>query len=181
MTETTMPATEAVVGTDEQELVAYELAYHVLPTVAEGEVNAVTDTVKSFITNQGGVIFDEEAAERFELAYEIEKYLEGKYRRFSSAYFGWIRFNCNPAVIEALMAEVEAEKHLLRNLLVRLTKVEEANPFRFHEVLKESRVTTVDTDSEEITGDEEIVEEKAVVAEEASAVTEEVTEDVEKA
>lgn len=173
MTETTMPATEAVVGTDERELVAYELAYHVLPTVAEGEVATVTDTVKSFITNHKGTIFDEEQAERFELAYEIEKYLDGKYRRFSSAYFGWIRFNLDPAVVETLMAEVEGEKHLLRHLLVRLTKVEETNPFRFHEAIKDSRVTTIDTDVEDVADTDTDVIDETEVAEVETEVEDE--------
>jgi len=174
MSETTMPATEAVVGTDERELVAYELAYHVLPTVAEGEVDTVTNTVKGIITSHGGTIFDEEAAQRFELAYEIEKYLDGKYRRFSSAYFGWIRFQLDAAAVEELMAEVDANKHILRHLLVRLTKVEEANSFRFHESIKEGRIKTIDLDEEIVEGDEdgeEVVvddgEEAAEVATEA--------------
>lgn len=148
MTETNMPVTEAVVSTDEQELVAYELAYHVLPTVAEGEVKAVTDTIKQLITSHNGTIFDEESAERFELAYEIEKYLDGKYRHFGSAYFGWIRFRLAPVAIKALAEDVEGEKLILRHLLTRLTKVEEANPFRFHEAIKDKRVTTIDTDAE---------------------------------
>jgi len=148
MTETNMPVTEAVVSTDEQELATYELAYHVLPTVAEGEVVAVTDKIKQLIISHSGTIFDEEAAERFELAYEIEKYLDGKYRHFGSAYFGWIRFRLIPAAIKALAEDVEGEKQILRHLLTRLTKVEEANPFRFHEAIKDKRATTIDTDAE---------------------------------
>ncbi len=178
MSKTTMPATEAVVGIDERELAAYELAYHVLPTVAEGEVDTVTNTLKSVITSQSGTIFDEEAAKRFELAYEIEKYLDGKYRRFSSAYFGWIRFHMDAAAVEAMTAEVDANKHLLRHLLVRLTKVEEANPFRFHESIKEGRIKTIDLDEEVVVDDEDgeevvvddaVVEDTEVTAEETKA------------
>ena len=45
MSETNVPAAEA-----EREANAYELAFHVLPTVAEGEVASVVDTIKSHIT-----------------------------------------------------------------------------------------------------------------------------------
>jgi len=163
MSETTMPVTEAVVGTDERELIAYELAYHVLPTVSEGEVDTVMSAVKSVITSQGGTIFDEEAAKRFELAYEIEKYLDGKYRRFNSAYFGWVRFHLDAAAVEVVMGEIDANKHLLRHLLVRLTKVEEANPFRFHESIKEGRIKTIDLDEEVVEGEdgEEVIADDA--------------------
>jgi len=148
MTDTNMPVTEAVVASTEREPLTYELAYHVLPTVAEGEVAAVSDTVKQYITSHSGTIFDEEVAARFELAYEIEKYLDGKYRRFSSAYFGWIRFKAEPTVVAAISAEVDSNKHILRHLLIKLTKVEEVNPFRFHEAIKDTKITTINLDAE---------------------------------
>lgn len=160
-----MPVTEAVAGA-ERELVAYELAYHVLPTVAEGEVAAISAELKKFITDAAGVVTDEEGAERFELAYEIEKYLEGKYRRFSSAYFGWIRFELEASALATITEEVEAHKAILRSLVVRLTKTEEANPFRFHEALVDTKLRTVTAD-EEGEATEEVVEEGEAAAADA--------------
>jgi len=153
MTENTMPAAEVNTGAHEQELVAYELAYHILPTVAEGEVTAVTEGLKALITTAGGKITDEEAAERFELAYEIDKYLEGRYRKFTSAYFGWVRFALTPAALTALTETVGDHKQLLRFLLVRLTKVEEANPFRFHDALEKPVVRNIDLDEVAVEGE----------------------------
>jgi ribosomal protein S6 len=143
-----MPVTEAVSHAHDGDVAVYELAYHILPTVAEGEVEAVTGELKALLTAHNAVITDEEVAARFELAYEIEKYLEGKYRRFSSAYFGWIRFTIAPAQLVALDEEIRGNKKVLRHLTIRLTAVEEASPFRFHEAVREltAKVTTVDTD-----------------------------------
>lgn len=151
MNDTNMPVTEAG-----REPVAYELAYHVLPTVAEGEVDSVEADIKAFITKAGGQIFDEEAAQRFELAYEIEKYLEGRYRRFSSAYFGWMRFRLDPQALATVTEEVEAHKAMLRTLTVRLTKTEEQNPFRFHEALADLKVRNVTVTDEEVVEGEEV-------------------------
>lgn len=172
MSETTMPAAEALTQTDERELASYELAYHVLPTVAEGEVSSVSDELKQLISTAGGEIFDEEAAERFELAYEIDKYLEGKYRQFTSAYFGWVRFRLEPTALEALTAEVDGNKQLLRYLIVRLTKIEEANPFRFHEALVDTKARVIDTDEEiaDVTDEDALAE---ADASEVEAVVEE--------
>lgn len=138
-----MPATEA------SERVSYELAFHVLPTVAEGEVPSVFESLKAHITKNGGELFDEEAPARFDLAYEIVKHLEGRNRKFTSAYFGWVRFNAESAQVEEIMSEVAGMKELLRHLIIKLTKVEEENPFRFHESLAVSRVQTIDVDEEE--------------------------------
>ena len=139
-----MPAAEALaVAADERG--SYELAFHVLPTVAEGEVPAVFEALKTRITKDGGELFDEEAPERFDLAYEIVKHLEGKNRRFKSAYFGWVRFKVASEAIPRIMEEMETDPQILRHLLIKLTKVEEGHPFRFHEaIVAEKMVSTVD-------------------------------------
>jgi len=167
MSETTMPVTE--VEQNETETVEYELAFHVLPTVAEGEVAKVVDTLKGYITAVGGTITDEEKAAHFELAYEIEKYLEGKYRRFNTAYFGWVRFMLTPEALAEVIEEVEGNKSILRHLVVRLTREESANPFRFHESIADRAPRTIDVDdleeaSEESEG-EDVEKEEGVEAE----------------
>lgn len=168
MSETKMPAAEAAVA-NERELVSYELAFHVLPTVAEGEVPSVVDSIKAHITKAGGQIFDEEQAQRFDLAYEIAKYMEGRNRRFSSAYFGWVRFRLEASELAHVTEALDITKELLRFMVVKLTKVEEANPFRFHESIADRKVRTI-TEEGEVEG-EEVAEEAAeeVAAEEVAA------------
>lgn len=146
MSETTMPAIEAdVVGGAENQLNAYELAFHILPTVAEGEVKGVFDSIKALITKDGGTITDEEAPERFELAYEIVKSQEGKNRKFRTAYFGWVRFTAEATVAAPLLEEVDTRTDVLRHLLIKLSKTEAENPFRFHESIESFKmVTTID-------------------------------------
>ncbi len=153
-----MPAVEAT-GGNERELISYELAFHVLPTMAEGEVTRVFEDIKAFITKVGGEVTLEEAPARFDLAYEIVKYLEGRNRKFSSAYFGWVRFKVEGSSIAAITEEVEGTKELLRFLLIKLTKTEEAQPFFFHEALATRTVETI------VLEDEEVVEEVAEVVE----------------
>lgn len=136
MTETTMPVAEATSELTTEEVTSYELAFHVLPTVAEGEVATVLAEIKQLITNAGGTLGVEETPKRFDLAYEVTKHLEGKHRRFTSAYFGWVRFAAPAAAVADLMSEVESRPDILRALLVKLTKAEEAHPFYFHEALQ---------------------------------------------
>lgn len=145
MSENNMPAAEAEGVEDVLEHNHYELAFHVLPTVAEGEVNSVFDEIKATITGLGGETTGEEVPARFDLAYEIDKVIEGKHRKFSSAYFGWVRFTTTAEKIATLTEAIESRDDILRHLLLKLTKLEEAHPFNFHEALKsEKMVTTVD-------------------------------------
>mgnify|MGYP002623240560 CR=1 FL=1 len=144
-----MPAAEAelaVEGGEERQ--SYELAFHILPTVAEEEVLAVFDAIKAAVTKHGSEIFDEEAPERFDLAYEVVKHLEGKNRKFTSAYFGWVRFKCEAGVVGKIAAEMDANNSVLRQLIIRLTRVEEENPFRFHEALKAQKMVSTVEESE---------------------------------
>ena len=145
MSQNEMPATEVMPAADEQEFASYELAYHVLPTVAEGEVSTVRDRLAAAIEDAGGTVGIEEMPERVELAYEIIKHLEGKNRRFTSAYFGWVRFTATPEAIAAITEAVTNDKAVLRHLLIRLSKAEEALPFYFHEAMaNERKVSDVD-------------------------------------
>jgi ribosomal protein S6 len=138
MSEENMPAADVA---------HYELAFHVLPTVAEGEVADVFASLKASIEAAGGTLTTEESPKRFDLAYEIVKYLEGRNRKFTSAYFGWIRFTMEPAKVEEVNEALEGVNQLLRHLLIRLTKAEEENTFMFHEALEESQVA-VEVDEE---------------------------------
>ena len=151
-----MPAVEAGEGAGERERASYELAFHVLPTIAEGEVPAVFQKVKDIVTKRGGEITVEEAPARFDLAYEIVKHLEGRNRKFSSAYFGWVRFSAEPESVLKIAHDIEGVKDLLRHLIIKLNKVEEENPFYFHEALSSQRkVENINIDDEEVVAEEE--------------------------
>jgi ribosomal protein S6 len=167
MTETTMPAAEAAeLYTDEVQ--SYEFAFHVLPTVAEGEVAGVYEAIKAHITRVGGAIFDEEVPERIDLAYPVVKHLEGKNRKFASAYFGWIRFRLEGEKLAALMEELDADGTILRSLLIKLTKREEAHPYRFHENRKSLKmVETVDEETD-VLGETKTETEEAVEVSDAA-------------
>lgn len=143
-----MPATEATLAmeyNDEQN--SYEFAFHVLPTVAEGEVAPVYAGLKTLIEKAGGEIFDEEAPERIDLAYNIVYVIDGKNRKFKSGYFGWVRFKLEPERLVALTESIDQEAALLRYLIIRLTRIEEECPFKFHAERKS--VKMVETVSEE--------------------------------
>lgn len=160
-----MPVAEVgEVATFEIERNSYELAFHVLPTVAEGEVQGVFDAVKALITKDQGEIFDEESPERFELAYEIIKQYEGKNRKFTSAYFGWVRFKAPADMVIPLLEEVGGKSEILRHILIKLSKTEEENPFRFHEAIESFKMVTT-IDEAELVADEEVVATDEVVDE----------------
>lgn len=174
MAETTMPAAEANVTVEHN---SYELAFHVLPTVAEGEVAEIADAIKAEITTHEGVIGEGETPARIELAYSIEKYLEGKYRKFNSAYFGWVRFTAPASSIEEINEFLSSHQSVLRHMVLKLTKLEEVNPFHYHAAMAEEAAPVANVDVEAALQATDSVEaeevKKDAATEEPAAETEE--------
>jgi len=163
MTENKMPASEAgEVAVEERN--SYELAFHVLPTVAEGEVAGVYDKIKALITKEGEITV-EEAPERTDLAYPVVKSMDGKNLKFTSAYFGWVRFKYDADKVEHLDEEVDAIEEILRHLFIKLTKQDEAEPFRFHEEKKSVKMV-------EVAGERKTLDEVKTEKEEETPVSE---------
>ena len=166
MSETTMPAAEANdVANDERN--SYEFAFHVLPTVAEGEVAGVFAEIKALIAKVAEIT-NEEAPERLDLIYPIVKSMEGKNRKFTSAYFGWVRFKLDGDKLGDLVEKLGEMQVILRHLLIKLTKLEEAHPFRFHENKKSVKIVEVAKDDSDVIDEVKTeVEEDVEVSEEA--------------
>jgi ribosomal protein S6 len=147
-----MPAAEVTDVAEQDERNSYEVAFHVLPTVAEGEVASVFEEIKAHIRKEGEII-DEEMPERIDLVYPIVKSLEGKNRKFTSAYFGWVRFKLESDKIAELNEELGSMQNILRHLLIKLTALEEARPYRFHEHRKSVKMSTTVYEDAEVVDD----------------------------
>jgi len=157
MSEKEMPVAEAttveMVDTNH-----YEFAFHVLPTVAEGEVAGVFDTLKAHITKAGGKLTTEEAPGRVDLAYEIIKPIDGKNRKFNSAYFGWVRFTISPDEVTELTEDLYSMPTILRSIMIKLTRIEEAEPFFYHEAMASDKKIVEVGGEDEDTEDGEVLE-----------------------
>lgn len=175
MAEETMPATDAEVVATDDERAHYEFAFHVLPTVADGEVAGVFEALETLITNAGGEITTEEAPGSFELAYPIVKAIDGRNQEFQTSYFGWIRFRLAAESLAELSEEIDARSDILRSIMVKLTKEEEAHPFKVHEVKPHTTVV-----GEEEDGKAEVVETITKKEDDAEVKEEELEESLEK-
>ncbi len=177
MSEKEMPAVEAN-EVEVADMQNYEFAFHVLPTVAEGEVEKVFSAIKAEITKVGGECGEEEAPKRIQLAYEIVRQIEGKNRKFGTAYFGWVRFTAAPNHIPELTEDLQALPEVLRSIMIRLTRQEEENPFFYHEAAEadnKSHITTISDESEDDSTDEETDDTVEVADEESDDSKETVT------
>lgn len=133
MTEATMPAIEVQDSDTAEDVADYECAFHILPTIADEEVPGVVEGLKTLVMRLGGTITNAEAPERYDLAYDITKQVDGVNRRFNAAHFGWIRFVLAPRALPACIEEIKQKPEILRHLIIRLTRAEARMPFSIFE------------------------------------------------
>ena len=96
----------------------YELGFHLLPTVAEDDVAVQFSQLKSMIEKRGGEFIAEDFPKMITLAYEISKTIKASKKRFTNAYFGWVKFTLKPEDIVELEKEVKAFDPILRYLVI---------------------------------------------------------------
>ena len=132
----------------------YEFAFHILPTVAGTEVADVVKGLTDQIEADGATITDSEFPERIELAYEIDKVIDGVHKRFHSAYFGWVRMTIQAEGLTRFQEELAHNANVLRSLIVKLSKEEIETPFKYHAQVgkgaKASETPADDVDTPEV-------------------------------
>jgi ribosomal protein S6 len=106
----------------ENENVIYEIGYHLLPIVEESEVPTNSLKIKSIIEENGGMIISEEMPKMIVLAYDITRTVNSKKQKFSKAYFGWVKFEADPAKISDIKNKIESDQNMLRFLVVKTVK-----------------------------------------------------------
>ena len=98
----------------------YELGYHMVPTLTEEELQKEVDSLRGAISELKGTIVSESEPAPIELAYTMVIGEGGKNTRYDTSFFGWIKFDLEPAQLAYLQDEVIADnKNILRHLLIK--------------------------------------------------------------
>lgn len=104
------------------DLVVYEVGFHIIPSVSEEAVPAETATVKSVLVSAGASVFASGDPELIALAYPMTKKIANKNHVFDSAYFGWMKFEADPASIMSIKTALDGNANILRYLILKTTK-----------------------------------------------------------
>lgn len=100
----------------------YELGYILSSDVNEGNLGEERDALVALITNYKGIVISEGQPELIDLAYPMSKVINNKRKTFSQGYFGWIKFDIIPDVINKFEEEVDERTSLLRKLLIKTVR-----------------------------------------------------------
>lgn len=100
----------------------YEVGYHLTSHVSEDALPVESAKVKEAIASQGGIVLSEEEPKLTPLAYRIDKRVGNKRTWFDSAYFGWVKFEGEPAAVMKLKKFMEENENILRFLIIKTVR-----------------------------------------------------------
>jgi ribosomal protein S6 len=100
----------------------YELGYLLVPTLPGEEVPAVYGNLKEMVRSFGGEIISDEMPKLINLAYQMRKVTSNIKSKFSSAYFGWIKFATDAEKVVELKAKLDFDPNIIRFLIIKTVR-----------------------------------------------------------
>ncbi len=106
----------------ESENRVYELGFLFVPTIPEENIAGEFTALKDVIEASGAKVISEEMPRYMELAYTMERVIANKTSKFGYGYFGWIKFELDPASLVTLKEACAMNEKLIRFLLVKTVR-----------------------------------------------------------
>jgi len=95
----------------------YEIGYHIVPTVKEGDLDNVVGALRAAIEKHGGSFIAEGAPSLMKLAYSMPVREGQRKVDHDRAYFGWIKFESKRDVVEMLGKELKSDVNFMRFII----------------------------------------------------------------
>jgi ribosomal protein S6 len=100
----------------------YELGYLLVPTIKEEDVPVNYGNLKELVSSFGGEIIADEMPKMMTLAYVMKKVTSNVRSKFSTAYFGWIKFTMDASKILELKKRLDLDPNFIRFLILKTVK-----------------------------------------------------------
>ena len=105
-----------------KEKMIYEIGYNLIPTMSPEDVAKEVGMIKEKITSLGGEIISDEYPNLIKLAYEMLKEIDNKNVKFTSAFFGWVKFEIEPEHVAAINKMAESSENVLRFIIIKTVR-----------------------------------------------------------
>ncbi len=134
-------------NTSENEVLAriYETGYHIIPTVAEDQVEKIVNDIRGIIEKAGGSFIAEGAPALTKLSYDMEAREGDKYVTHDRAYFGWLKFEAPVDAIKDLDAALKTNPSILRHIVFQTVREETRARLKAPTIREVKRTDTIKT------------------------------------
>ena len=132
---------------EENEVVTrvYEAGYHILPTVAEGDVEKVVGTIRSEIEKLGGTFIAEGAPSLLKLAFPMDKREGERHTAYDRGYFGWLKFEAPTDSAAKLTEILKNNSSILRSIVFKTLREDTRAKFKAPQLRTVVRTDTIRT------------------------------------
>lgn len=100
----------------------YELGYLLVGSMPEENVAAKVGAIKDVLEGKGAMSISEEFPRLITLGYEMSRPIGNKKSWFGEGYFGWIKFEADPAMTEEMSTILKRDEDILRFLLIKTVR-----------------------------------------------------------
>lgn len=117
---------------EENEVVTrvYEAGYHIVPTVAEGDVEKVVAAVRAEIEKLGGSFIAEGAPSLMKLSFPMDKREGERHIAYDRGYFGWIKFEASTDSAAKLVDALKSNSSILRSIVFKTVREDTRAKFK---------------------------------------------------
>lgn len=96
----------------------YEVGFHLLPKVAEGDIPAEVEKIKAILSTHGASVIAEESPRMIQLSYPMSRAEAGKRDRYNQAWFGWVKFEVLPTEVKPIEEGIGRMNTVLRLIVI---------------------------------------------------------------
>ena len=100
----------------------YELGYLLAPSLSPEELPAAYGNVKELVSSTSLSILSDEVPKMIPLAYTMQKVVANVPVKFSTAYFGWTKFEAEPSKVLELKKKLDLEGNVMRFLITKTVR-----------------------------------------------------------
>lgn len=148
----------------------YEISFIFDNKLDESAALEKGNAIKQSIATLGGSFISEEAPYMRELAYEMIRVVNNVNVRFNEGYFGWIKFELEPAKVKELEKAIKLDEEVVRYLVVTTVRENTVYTKRAPVIKAETLVDNEDDAVEGVdvdtTADADVVEQAPAIASE---------------
>ncbi|OGI67937.1 hypothetical protein A2738_03765 [Candidatus Nomurabacteria bacterium RIFCSPHIGHO2_01_FULL_42_15] len=100
----------------------YELGYLLVPTIKEEDMPISYGNLKELVSSFRGAVIADEMPKMINLSYTMSKVISNVRNKFSTAYFGWVKFTMDSQKVLELKKNLDLDPNFIRFLILKTVK-----------------------------------------------------------
>jgi len=100
----------------------YELGYLLVSSIKEEDLSVQYGNIKELVVSFGGEVIADEMPRLLNLAYSMKKVISNVRHKFTTAFFGWIKFMMEAEKVLEMKKKLDLDPNFIRFLILKTVK-----------------------------------------------------------